>query len=35
VCAPDEPLEEFKDRVLAAAAEADAPFVVIGGLPPN
>ena len=35
VCAPDEPLDEFKDRVLDAAAEAGEPFVVIGGLPPN
>jgi hypothetical protein len=35
VCAPDEPFDEFKDRVLDAAAEAGEPFVVIGGLPPN
>jgi hypothetical protein len=35
VCAPDEPADEFKDRVLDAAAEAGEPFVVIGGLPPN
>jgi hypothetical protein len=35
VCAPDEPFDQFKDRVLDAAAEAGEPFVVIGGLPPN
>jgi hypothetical protein len=35
VCAPNEPFDEFRDRVLDAAAEAGEPFVVIGGLPPN
>ena len=33
VSAPGEPFDEFKDRVLDAAAEAGESFVVIGGLP--
>jgi hypothetical protein len=32
-CAPGETEDEFEDRALSLAAESDAAFVVIGGLP--